>query len=185
MRKQTSLTIICAAVLVILLAVVGWQWWYGQQQRTEQAISSDFITAFTVADVIEIQLTQADTVTTLTRSTNGNDTVWVVSSADSAPANAAAITQLLDTVHNSSITATVATTVADLTTYGLDDATALSVVVKTANGTVADIRVGKVGALGQTFYAQRVNDEAVYLVTGQRTTIVRPQWTEATADGTE
>lgn len=173
MLKSSTFTYILIAVVLILGVIVGYGYYQQQQTTKTQAAQREFLSAIPVNDVTMISLIKKDGTIELAKQ---NDS-WVISSDNNAPADTTAVTTLLSTLNHATVQAVASRQgETQAATFGLTTDNRLEIVLKAGEQTVANIYVGKIGAVPQTFYAQKVGDATIYIVNGARYSLDKTDW---------
>ncbi|MFA6475446.1 MAG: DUF4340 domain-containing protein [Patescibacteria group bacterium] len=172
MPKLNSTTIILIGTFVLLVGIFSWQYWSKASTQKQATVQKQFISDFSVDAVTELSITKGDTTTTLQKQSDQ----WVITSNNNVAADDSAIKALLNTLHDSTIQATITNTTDQAELYGLDQAQVIHIVAKNNGQTVADVQVGKIGKAYNTWYGTRNTDQTVYLLSGSHTSLVNDKW---------
>lgn len=173
MHKQSTFTYILLSVIVVLGALVTYSYYQKQLQTKTQTTQREFLSSIPVNDVTTISLIKKDATITLSKQ---ND-AWVISSDNNTPADSTAVSQLLSTLNHATIQAVASRQgETQATTFGLTPDERLEIVLKAGEQTVTDVYVGKIGAVPQTFYAQKMGEGVIYLINGARYSLDKSDW---------
>lgn len=175
MSKQTKLTIGLVVVFAGLAGAMGWQYWKTQTVTQQASVQRQFVADFSIDAVNIIELTTTSQASSMSKDADGK---WVydLSSDDTVVPDDAAVKALLNTVHDSTIQATLTTSTDQASTYGLDEANKTHIILKIGNTNVADVMVGKAGKPTNTWYGNRTGDNTTYLLSGSRSSLVNDKW---------
>ncbi|MFA5995250.1 MAG: DUF4340 domain-containing protein [Patescibacteria group bacterium] len=173
MLKPQFTTYILAGVLVIIGGVIGYNYYQQQQQTKNQQTQREFMPAISTDMVTAISLIKKDSTVELAKQ---ND-VWVITSDNNTPADSTAISELLSTLNHATIQTIASNQAAtETSTFGLDETTRLEIVVKAGEQKVADVYIGKTGAIPQTYYALLPGASTIYIINGARYTLDKSSW---------
>ncbi len=171
--SKHSLTYILISVVVLLGSVVGYNYYQKQQAAKTQASAREFISAIPTDTVTAITLIKKDSAVELAKQ---ND-AWIITSDHNTAGDSTAITELFATLNHLTVQAIASQHGdADAAKFSLDAEQRLEVILKASDQEIAKIYVGKTGAVPQTFYVQKPNDNNIYLVNGARYQIDQTDW---------